>query len=254
MQKGSGKSGLISVSHCGQEVLARTACENNGKRHHCPFFIGFPANGRTIDLLNWKTFFDFLPVCIPELFTESCLTLRKAICRRRRPGIYPSGAEKKRSLAAAQLVTAFSSPGKRHLFTPDEKLCSFCFSGKPEFPWVPQRTHHRHEHSLRHHLDRRWRLPWQITLTTRWSENLRSRLGDGRVSWYDPSARLRSEDGRFIKDVDISLLSTIFQIKKDTLCFFYRGCQQCLQAAGMSNMEAGKVFLMTRYLPPTLWS
>lgn len=25
--KGSGKSGLISVSHCGQEVLARTACE-----------------------------------------------------------------------------------------------------------------------------------------------------------------------------------------------------------------------------------
>ena len=29
--KGSGKSGLISISHCGQEVLARTACEVNEK-------------------------------------------------------------------------------------------------------------------------------------------------------------------------------------------------------------------------------
>ena len=29
--KGSGKSGLISVSHCGQEILSRTACEITSK-------------------------------------------------------------------------------------------------------------------------------------------------------------------------------------------------------------------------------
>ena len=32
--KGSGKSGLISVTHCGQEVLQRTACEISEKRDH----------------------------------------------------------------------------------------------------------------------------------------------------------------------------------------------------------------------------
>ena len=42
--KGSGKSGLISVSHCGQEVLARTyRLRDYGKRHHCPFFHWFPG-------------------------------------------------------------------------------------------------------------------------------------------------------------------------------------------------------------------
>ena len=47
--KGSGKSGLISVSHCGQEILSRTACEITSKGITARFFIGFPANGRTIN-------------------------------------------------------------------------------------------------------------------------------------------------------------------------------------------------------------
>lgn len=47
--KGSGKSGLISVSHCGQEILERTACEITEKEIIARFFIGFPANGRTIN-------------------------------------------------------------------------------------------------------------------------------------------------------------------------------------------------------------
>ena len=47
--KGSGKSGLISVSHCGQEVLSRSACEITDKEITARFFIGFPANGRTIN-------------------------------------------------------------------------------------------------------------------------------------------------------------------------------------------------------------
>ena len=47
--KGSGKSGLISVTRCGQEVLPRTACEITKQGITARFFVGFPANGRTIN-------------------------------------------------------------------------------------------------------------------------------------------------------------------------------------------------------------
>ena len=67
--KGSGKSGLISVSHCGQEVLERTACEITEKGITARFFIGFPANGRTINATELeKILFDFLPVCVQKAF------------------------------------------------------------------------------------------------------------------------------------------------------------------------------------------
>ena len=49
--KGSGKSGLLSVSRCGQEVLERTACAMNPANGDITlrFEVGFPANGRTIN-------------------------------------------------------------------------------------------------------------------------------------------------------------------------------------------------------------
>ena len=46
--KGSGKSGLLSISRCGQEVLERTALEMDEGRIRVRFEVGFPANGRTI--------------------------------------------------------------------------------------------------------------------------------------------------------------------------------------------------------------
>ena len=65
--KGSGKSGLISVSRCGQEILERTACSidpENG-RIVMRFEVGLPANGRTINAREAeKIFFDFLPECV----------------------------------------------------------------------------------------------------------------------------------------------------------------------------------------------
>ena len=67
--KGSGKSGLISVSHCGQEVLSRSACEITDKEITARFFIGFPANGRTINATELeKILFDFLPDCVEHTF------------------------------------------------------------------------------------------------------------------------------------------------------------------------------------------
>ena len=47
--KGSGKSGLMSVSRPGQEVLERTACEIHSASGKLVvrLEVGFPANGRT---------------------------------------------------------------------------------------------------------------------------------------------------------------------------------------------------------------
>ncbi|MDE6622065.1 MAG: ABC-ATPase domain-containing protein, partial [Lachnospiraceae bacterium] len=50
-QRGSGKSGMMHISRCGQEVLERTACQINDKDGEITvrLEVGFPANGRTIN-------------------------------------------------------------------------------------------------------------------------------------------------------------------------------------------------------------
>ena len=65
--KGSGKSGLISVSRCHQEVLERTACRMDPGSGDLilRMEIGFPANGRTINARELeKILFEFVPECV----------------------------------------------------------------------------------------------------------------------------------------------------------------------------------------------
>ena len=63
--KGSGKSGLLAVSHCGQEVLERTACRVDEKGVTVRFEIGFPANGRSVNAGELaKILFRILPDCV----------------------------------------------------------------------------------------------------------------------------------------------------------------------------------------------
>ena len=67
--KGSGKSGLISVTRPGQEILNRSACVIQPKNGDLVvrMEIGFPANGRTINARELeKILFDFLPACIKK--------------------------------------------------------------------------------------------------------------------------------------------------------------------------------------------
>lgn len=62
--KGSGKSGLLGVSCCGQQVLERTALRVKAGSIVLRFEAGFPANGRTIRAGELeKMLFDILPVC-----------------------------------------------------------------------------------------------------------------------------------------------------------------------------------------------
>lgn len=65
--KGSGKSGMIAVTRCGQEILKRTACTVDAGNGDITvrFEVGFPANGRTINAGElMKVLFDFLPACV----------------------------------------------------------------------------------------------------------------------------------------------------------------------------------------------
>ena len=78
--KGSGKSGLLSVSRCSQEILERTACTiqpGSGELKLC-MEVGFPANGRTINAKELiKIFFDLLPDVIHQCLFFSRLPQQK---------------------------------------------------------------------------------------------------------------------------------------------------------------------------------
>ena len=74
--KGSGKSGLISVTRCGQEILERSACKVFPESGNVTlrFEVGFPANGRTINARELiKILFEFLPACVEQtLYYKKC--------------------------------------------------------------------------------------------------------------------------------------------------------------------------------------
>lgn len=74
--KGSGKSGMIAVSRCGQEVLERSAAQIDAKSGdiRIRLEVGFPANGRTINAREWiRIFFEFLPKCVEQsLYYKNC--------------------------------------------------------------------------------------------------------------------------------------------------------------------------------------
>ncbi len=62
---GSGKSGLISISKCDQEILQRTAIIISSNEVQVRFEVGFPARGRTVLSRELeKILFEFLPQII----------------------------------------------------------------------------------------------------------------------------------------------------------------------------------------------
>lgn len=253
--KGSGKSGLISVSHCGQEVLARTACEITEKGITARFFIGFPANGRTINSPELeKILFDFLPVCVHKAFFYRNLdpeALRKAICLAEDQAFIRQEL-KKRSLAA------FVSDGA---ILPRESG----ISSRPMKNSVPFVS----PESLRVSMELPHRgtitgmgIPCGITLIVGGGYHGKSTLlkalesgvyphvvGDGReyVVTDDTAMKIRAEDGRSIRHTDISMFINDLPNGKDTYAFDTEDASgSTSQAANViESMEAGtQVFLI----------
>ena len=241
--KGSGKSGLLTVSHCGQEILSRTACEITEKGITARFFVGFPANGRTINATELeKILFDFLPVCIQKSFFYSSLNAKEL-------QNYIELAEDQefiRQTLPAKNLCAFIADGS---ILPRESG----ISSRPMKASVPFTS----PDSLRISMELPHKgkitgmgIPTGITLIVGGGYHGKSTLlnalelgvynhipEDGReyVITDATAVKLRSEDGRFIKDVDISMFINDLPNKKDTRCF------STLDASGSTSQAAGIV-------------
>lgn len=241
--KGSGKSGLLTVSHCGQEILSRTACEITEKGITARFFVGFPANGRMINATELeKILFDFLPVCIQKSFFYSSLNAKEL-------QNYIELAEDQefiRQTLPAKNLCAFIADGS---ILPRESG----ISSRPMKASVPFTS----PDSLRISINLPHKgkitgmgIPKGITLIVGGGYHGKSTLlnalelgvynhipGDGReyVITDATAVKLRSEDGRFIKDVDISMFINDLPNKKDTRCF------STLDASGSTSQAAGIV-------------
>lgn len=241
--KGSGKSGLISVSHCGQEVLARTACEISENGINARFFIGFPANGRTINAFELeKILFEFLPVCVRKAFFYSSQNARdlKFFMELAWDQEFIRQELKKRDLCA------FVADGS---ILPRESG----ISSRPMKDSIPFTSPESLKISLNlphHGTITGMGIAQGITLIVGGGYHGKSTLlnalelgvynhipGDGReyVITDNTAVKLRSEDGRFIKDVDISLFINDLPNKKDTRCF------STLDASGSTSQAAGIV-------------
>ena len=253
--KGSGKSGLISVTQCGREVLYRTACEVTNKGITARFAVGFPANGRTINARELeKILFEYLPVCVTQAFSYKNLNAKavQAAIELAEDQDYI-----RKQLDTMGLVAFVAD----HAVLPRESG----ISSKP----MKNSVEFESPESLRVSMELPHKgtitgmgIPKGITLIVGGGYHGKSTLltalelgvynhiaGDGReyVITDESALKMRSEDGRFIKDVDISMFINDLPNKKDTRCVSTEDARgRTSQAAGIiEGMEAGsRVFLL----------
>lgn len=241
--KGSGKSGSISTSVCGQEVLERTACEISSDFVTVRFTVGFPANGRTINAFELeKILFEFLPSCVEKSLLYKNLS-QKAV----ESVVFLAEDQEflRQELKKRQLVAFVAN----HSILPRESG----ISQKPMKNAVPFQSPASLETEIT--LPHKGKIkgmaiPQGITLIAGGGYHGKSTLltaledgvynhiaGDGRefVLTNSSAVKLRAEDGRFIKDVDISLFINDLPNGKDTHCF------STLDASGSTSQAAGIV-------------
>ena len=254
--KGSGHSGLISVSRCGQEVLERTACSLDPKTGDLllRLEVGFPANGRTINARELeKILFDLLPRCVSGAL------------------LYPN-LDAARLQAVADL--AEDQQAIREAL-PRLGLCAFVADGsvlpresgvssRPMRGAVPFRAPEElavtldlpHRGSLRG-----MGIPRGVTLIVGGGYHGKSTLlralelgvyshaaGDGReyVITDSTAVKIRAEDGRSIKKADISMFINGLPNGKDTASFTTEDASgSTSQAANVVEaLEAGSALLL----------
>ena len=253
--KGSGKSGLIATSHPGPEVLSRTACECSAKGITVRFECGFPANGRTINSGELiKILFDFLPRC-----AKSVLYFKN-----RRPGEVQAVIDlaEDQQFIRGELVrlNLVSFVADQAILPRESGISSRPMKGSVPFVSPPSM---RVKLNLPHHgAITGMGLKRGITLIVGGGYHGKSTLlkalesgvynhiaGDGReyVITDSTAMKLRAEDGRSIRNTDISLFINDLPNKKDTRCFTTEDASGSTSqaAAVIEGMEAGsRVFLI----------
>ena len=238
--KGSGKSGVIAVSRCGQEVLERTACEITDQAVHLRFEVGFPANGRTINAPELeKILFEYLPVCVEQSLFYAKL---------------PKGEAEEAVFLAEDQAYIRQELERRHLaaFVADGAVLprESGVSDRPMAGAVPFAAPETMAVEL--DLPHRGRLrgmgvPEGITLIAGGGYHGKSTLlkalergvydhvaGDGReyVITRSSALKIRAEDGRKITNTDVSLFINHLPNGKDTVRF------STLDASGSTSQAA----------------
>ncbi len=255
--KGSGKSGLISVSRCSQEILERSACEINPSSGDIllRMEVGLPANGRTINGREAvKIFFELIPVCVQK-------------------SLYYRSLDKRRLEKIAEL--ADDQDYIRHILT-ERNLCAFVADGAvlPRESGISQKPMRgavtfKAPESLAVTMNlpyggniRGTGIPKGVTLIVGGGYHGKSTLlealergvynhimDDGReyVITNDTAVKIRAEDGRSIRGIDISMFINGLPNGKNTEHFETDDASgSTSQAANVIEaMEAGsRVFLI----------
>lgn len=242
--KGSGKSGLMSVSRPGQEVLERSGCQMDAGSGDIilRMEIGFPANGRTINARELeKILFEFLPKCVRQSLYYSALDASKL----KKIAELAEDQEAVRNQLAEKGLVAFVANGS---VLPRESGVS----ARPMKGAVPFQSPESMEVELT--LPNRGSIqgmgiPQGVTLIVGGGYHGKSTLlkalelgvynhiaGDGRefVITDATAAKLRAEDGRSVRKVDISLFIRDLPNGKQTSEF-------CTEDASGSTSQAANV-------------
>ncbi len=228
-QRGSGKSGLMHISQCGQEILDRTACQIHDRdgKIIIRLEIGFPANGRIINAGELeKIFFCVLPEIVNKtlLFKNINIEELEQVVRLSEHQFFIRNEMKKKGLVAfiadnsilprksgisqepLKNAVRFKSPKsmKVKIDLPDgislygmgiskgvTLIVGGGFHGKSTLLEALQRGVYNHI------------------------------LGDGREYVFSDSTsvKIRAEDGRSITQTDISMFINNLPNKMDTKCF-----------------------------------
>jgi predicted ABC-class ATPase len=254
---GSGKSGLISISRCGQEILERSAMELHPSAGDIltRIEVGFPANGRTINAPELiKILYDFLPECITKsLYYKSWnpkqLEQIAQLCENQ---TYIREQLKARSLAAFVANGAILPRATGISHRP--KQGAVPFQSPESYQVIMDIPHGAPLPGMG--------IPRGITLIVGGGFHGKSTLlealekgvynhigGDGReyVLTDDTALKLRAEDSRYISNTDISLFINHLPGGGDTTSFSTEDASgSTSQAANVvEGIEAGaKVFLI----------
>ncbi len=253
---GSGKSGLMSVSRCGQEVLERSACEINENDGSIivRMEIGFPANGRTI---NSGELIKILFSLLPEIVRNELLFKNRDEGNVRRAVILAENQNYIRNELRKKNLAAFVADGA---ILPRETGVS----QKPMKNAIPFQS----PESMRvtFELPNGEQLSGMgikkgVTLIVGGGYHGKSTLlealergvynhieNDGReyVITDDTAVKLRAEDGRCITGTDISMFIKNLPNKRNTKCFYTEDASgSTSQAANVIEaVEAGSGVLL----------
>ncbi len=242
--KGSGKSGLMSVSMPGQEVLARSGCQLDGATGNIilRMEIGFPANGRSINARELeKILFDYLPKCV----SKSLYYRAYEAARLQKVAELAEDQQAIRQQLKEKKLVAFVANGA---ILPRESGVS----ARPMKDAVAFQSPSTMEVEMQlpnQGVMRGMGIPQGITLIVGGGYHGKSTLlkalelgvynhiaGDGReyVITDDTAMKLRAEDGRSVKNVDISMFINNLPNGKDTVKF-------CTEDASGSTSQAANV-------------